>query len=39
MAKLKGMAPSLEQSAATAKTAADSMRMHALADVLKHPSA
>jgi hypothetical protein len=39
MAKLKGMAPSLEKSAATAKTPADSMRMHALADVLKHPSA
>jgi len=38
-AKLKGMAPSLEKSAATAKTPADSMRMHALADVLKHPSA
>jgi len=33
------MAPSLEQNAATAKTPADSMRMHALADVLKHPSA
>jgi hypothetical protein len=39
MAKLKGMAASLEKSAATAKTPADSMRMHALADVLKHPSA
>ncbi len=39
MAKLKGMAPSLEKSAAAAKTPADSMRMHALADVLKHPSA
>jgi hypothetical protein len=39
MAKLKGMAPSLEKSAATAKTPADSMRMNALADVLKHPSA
>ncbi len=37
--KLEGMAPSLEKSAATAKTPADSMRMHALADVLKHPSA
>ena len=37
-AKLKGMAPSLEKSAATAKTPADSMRMHALADVLKHLS-
>src|SRR6266849_1474733 len=39
MAKLKGMAPSLEKSAAAAKTPADSMRMHALADLLKHPSA
>jgi len=39
MAKLKGMAPGLEKSAAAAKTPADSMRMHALADVLKHPSA
>jgi len=39
MAKLKGMVPSLEKSAATAKTPADSMRMHALASVLKHPSA
>jgi hypothetical protein len=38
MAKLNGMAPSLEKSAATAKTPADAMRMHALADVLKHPS-
>jgi hypothetical protein len=34
MAKLKGVAPSLEKSAAGAKTPADSMRMHALADVL-----
>jgi len=32
------MAPSLEKSAATAKTPADSVRMHALAGVLKHPS-
>ncbi len=39
MAKLNGVASSLEKSAATAKTPADSMRMHALADVLKHPSA
>jgi hypothetical protein len=38
-AKLNGMAPSLEKSAATAKTPADSMRMRALADVLKNPSA
>ena len=39
VAKLQGMAPSLEKSAATAKTPADAMRMHALADVLKNPSA
>jgi hypothetical protein len=39
IAKLQGMAPSLEKSAETAKTPADAMRMHALADVLKHPSA
>ena len=39
MAKLKGIAPSLEKSAASAKTPADSMRMRALADVLKHPTA
>jgi hypothetical protein len=39
MAKLKRMASSLEKSAATAKTPADSMRMRSLANVLKHPSA
>jgi hypothetical protein len=39
LAKLKRMAPALVKSAATAKTPADSMRMRALADVLKHPSA
>src|SRR6202167_610710 len=39
MTKLDAIAPSLEKSAATAKTPADSARMHALADVLKHPSA
>jgi hypothetical protein len=37
--KLQGMSPSLEQSAANAKTPADSKRLHALADILKHPSA
>jgi hypothetical protein len=37
--KLQHMAPSLEQNAATAKTPADSKRLHALADILKHPSA
>jgi hypothetical protein len=39
MAKLKRMAPSLEKSATTTKTPADSMRIHALAEVLKHASA
>ncbi|MGB7602344.1 MAG: hypothetical protein WBM24_18715 [Candidatus Sulfotelmatobacter sp.] len=39
VAKLQGMAPSLEKSAETAKTPADAARMHALADVLKNPSA
>ena len=39
VAKLKGMAPSLEKNATTAKTPADATRMRALADVLKHPSA
>ena len=38
LAKLKGMAPSLEKSAATAKSPADSARLHALAEILKHPS-
>jgi hypothetical protein len=38
LAKLKGMAPSLEKSAAAAKSPADSARLHALADILKHPS-
>jgi hypothetical protein len=39
LGKLKGMAPSLEKSAASAKSPADSTRLHALADILKHPSA
>ncbi len=39
VAKLNHLVPSLETSSATAKTPADSMRMRALADVLKHPSA
>lgn len=38
MAKLKNMAPSLEKSAATAKDSRDSMRMHALSDVLTNLS-
>jgi len=39
VSKLQRMAPSLEKSAATAKSPADSARLHALADILKHPSA
>ena len=39
LAKLQSMAPSLEKSAATAKSPVDSQRLHALADILKHPSA
>ncbi|HEV3254916.1 MAG TPA: hypothetical protein VG033_10940 [Candidatus Acidoferrales bacterium] len=38
LAKLSGMAASLEESATTAKTPADSKRLLALADILKHPS-
>jgi hypothetical protein len=37
--KLQQMAPSLEQNAAAAKTPVDSKRLHALANILKHPSA
>jgi len=39
VSKLNKMAPSLEQSAATAKSPADAKRLHALADILKNPSA
>jgi len=39
VAKLKRMVPSLEQSAGTAKSPADSARLRALAEILKHPSA
>jgi hypothetical protein len=38
LAKLKRMAPSLEKSAVAAKSPADSARLHALAEILKHPS-
>jgi hypothetical protein len=38
-AKLKSLAPSLEKSAASATNPADAARLHALADLLKHPSA
>jgi len=37
--KLKGMAPSLEKSAATAKSPVDAARLRALAQVLKDPTA
>jgi hypothetical protein len=39
VAKLSAMAPSLESSAASAKTPADAKRLQALANILKHPSA
>jgi hypothetical protein len=39
VAKLQSMAPSLEQTATTAKTPADASRLRALAEILKHPSA
>jgi hypothetical protein len=38
LAKLSHMAPSLEKSAVTAKSPTDSARLHALAEILKHPS-
>jgi hypothetical protein len=38
LSKLKSMAPPLEKSADTAKSPADSARLHALAEILKHPS-
>ena len=38
LAKLKSLAPSVEKSAATAKSAADSTRMQALAEILKQPA-
>jgi len=39
VAKLKQMAPALDQSAAAAKDPADATRLRALADILEHPSA
>ncbi|HXN21670.1 MAG TPA: hypothetical protein VOA41_02880, partial [Candidatus Dormibacteraeota bacterium] len=39
LARLKGMADSLERSAATARSPGDSARLHALAEILKHPAA
>jgi hypothetical protein len=38
LAKLKGLAPSLEKSAAITKTTADSNRLQALAEILKRPA-
>jgi hypothetical protein len=38
LAKLKSLAPSLEQTAAETKSAADSTRLHALAEILKQPA-
>jgi hypothetical protein len=39
VAKLKGMTTELEKEAATAKSPADRTRLHALAEILKHPAA
>jgi len=39
VAKLKGLAPSLEKDAAAAKSPTDATRLRALAEILKHPSA
>ena len=39
VSKLKKMAPSVENSAATAKTPSDATRLRALAQILEHPSA
>jgi hypothetical protein len=39
LAKLKRMAPSLDKSANIAKSPADSKRLQALAEILKHPAA
>jgi hypothetical protein len=38
LAKLRRMAPSLEKSAAVAKSPADLARLRALAEILKNPS-
>ena len=39
VAALKDLSPSVEASATTAKTPADATRMHALAEILRHPVA
>ena len=38
LAKLKSLAPSLEKSAAGAKSTTDVARLNALAEILKHPA-
>jgi len=38
LSKLKSLAPSLEKSAVSTKSAADSTRMHELAEILKKPA-
>jgi len=38
LVKLKGLAPSLEKSAAMTKSAADSTRLQSLAEILKRPA-
>lgn len=38
LAKLKGLATSVEQSAGAAKSSADAMRLHGLAEILKQPA-
>jgi hypothetical protein len=39
LVKLKNLAASVESGAASAKSSADASRMHALAEILKHPAA
>jgi uncharacterized coiled-coil protein SlyX len=39
LAKLNKMIPSVEQSAGSAKSPADTERLHNLAEILKHPEA
>jgi hypothetical protein len=39
LSSLKKMASSVQKSASTAKTPADSSRLHSLAEILKHPAA
>jgi hypothetical protein len=39
VAKLQNMTPSIEQTAATTKSPTDAARIHALAEILKHPTA